>query len=584
MDNKITKSPEMLVREAKIRELQGVLKKRKSVLKSLKTRLGNTQKEIEDTQRNIQNIMFDKMSKMEALRVEIAELAIKMKANKQFSKADKKALDEIASEFLDGSIFGEGFEEFQEKKRKMEDGDFDFDEDFKAKFNDVFEEFKVKPEEGELRDIRKVFIKLSRKFHPDLADNDVQAQEFHGIMQQINEAYKNNDIQMLLEMEQLYLMEEFDLMANSLTVDVLQQEIERLGRDIDFINNQVDRTSTEIKQLRVSDMGSMLSNVKKADKEGEGLDAMEAEMKRGIDLLEQIKFGFSDSIERGSISPVLLQMMNPFAGLGGGKSPFDDDDDDEMSGLFGEMFSAMMDEDDDDEDYEENENPKFPLGSAVKVKAAVKHPFDDKTSMKDWQGWVDYAFFDEDGKPFYTVNFDIKTMQSMPKELIEEGVDIGEDFQEYDFFEKDLVATTEREKPNDAFKFYRGLKIDVEWEALADGEALVLIKQILKADLNVEAEQNWINYLKSCMPFEAKGGGNFELKRNKKVTVKAVDHLNINVGFTVTIQEEKGKKRPYEYPLVDLITDNEHLNMVLSLHEIWFDELEEEDDDNGFFF
>jgi dimeric dUTPase (all-alpha-NTP-PPase superfamily) len=583
MKNKVAKSPEMLAREAKVRELQGVLKKRKSVLKSLKTRLGNTQKEIEDTQRNIQNIMFDKMSKMEALRVEIAGLATKMKANKQFSKADKKALDEIASEFLDGSIFGEGFEEFQEKKRKMEEGDFDFDEDFRAKFNDVFEEFKVKPEEEELRDIRKVFIKLSRKFHPDLADNDVQAQEFHGIMQQINEAYKNNDIQTLLEMEQLYLMEEFDLMSSSLTVDVLQQEIERLGRDIDFINNQVDRTSTEIKQLRDSNMGSMLSGIKKADREGEGLDTMEAEMQRAIDALEQIKFGFADSIERGSISPILVQMMNPFAGLFGGGMD-DDDDDDEMGDLFSEMFSAMMgDDDDDDDDFEENENPKFPLNSTVKVKAVVKHPFDNKTSMKNWQGWVDNAYFDEDGKPFYTINFDTKTMQSMPKELIEEAIDIGEDFQEFDFAEKHLVATTEREKPNDAFQFCQSLRIDTQWEALLDDEELVLMKQILKGNLNLEEEQNWENYLKSCMPFEAKGVGNFELKRNKKVTVKDIHHLNVNVGFTVMIQEEKSKKRPYEYPLVDLITDNEHLNMVLELHKIWFDEIEQEDDENFFF-
>jgi hypothetical protein len=105
----------------------------------------------------------------------------------------------------------------------------------------------------------------------------------------------------------------------------------------------------------------------------------------------------------------------------------------------------------------------------------------------------------------------------------------------------------------------------------------------LKGNLNLEEEQNWENYLKSYMPFEAKGIGNFELKRNKKVTVKDIHHLNVNVGFTVMIQEEKSKKRPYEYPLVDLITDNEHLNMVLELHKIWFDEIEQEDDENFFF-
>ena len=269
MEKNIAKSLEMLAREAKIKELQTGLKKRKSVLKSLKTRLKNTKTEIEDVQRNVQNIMFSKMSKMEGLRVKIGELALKMKENKHFSKADKKALDEMAKEFLGENIFGDQFDEIREAQRKAEEGDFDFDENFRAKMNDVFQEFQVAPEEKEQRNIRKVFIKLSRKFHPDLAENDTQAKEFHSIMQQINEAYKANDIHTLLEMEQLYLMEEFDFAASSITIDVLQQEIDRLQRDVDFINGQVDRTSLEIKQLRKSNMGSMLTGLKKADREGE---------------------------------------------------------------------------------------------------------------------------------------------------------------------------------------------------------------------------------------------------------------------------------------------------------------------------
>jgi dimeric dUTPase (all-alpha-NTP-PPase superfamily) len=579
MENKITKSPEMLAREAKVRELQGVLKKRKSVLKSLKTRLGNTQKEIEDTQRNLQTLLFDKMSKMEALRVEIAGLATKMKANKQFSKADKKALNEIASEFLDSSIFGEGFDDFQEKKRRMEEGDFDFDEDFRAKFNDVFEEFKVKPQEEELRDIRKVFIKLSRKFHPDLADNDVQAQEFHGIMQQINEAYKNNDIQTLLEMEQLYLMEEFDLMSNSLTVDVLQQEIERLGRDVDFINNQVDRTSTEIKQLRDSKMGEMLSSVKKADKEGEGLDAMEAEMQQGIELLEQIKFGFSDSIERGSISPVLIQMMNPFAELFGGEMLPDDDD---MGDAFGDLFSMMME--DDEDDYEEIEDPTFPLESAVRVKTNLSHKLDKKAKMKGWVGRVEEAFYDEKEKAIYRVSFDSLTLQSMPKSLLEKAHNKQEDFFMYDFLEHQLEVTEERDTEDEAIATHRTLRVTTEWENMVKDDNLMLIKSILLADPSEDDEENWKNYLENCFPFKAKAKGHFELKEHKEVMVKDIFGWNPNVGFTVLIQEEKSKKKPYEYPLVDLLGKEGKMKMVTELYAIWYEDIYEEEDDDDFLF
>jgi len=62
------------------------------------------------------------MSKMESLRVEIGELVKTLNKNKHFSKADKMALNEMAQEFLEGNIFGDEFDEFQESQRKMEKG------------------------------------------------------------------------------------------------------------------------------------------------------------------------------------------------------------------------------------------------------------------------------------------------------------------------------------------------------------------------------------------------------------------------------------------------------------------------------
>ena len=582
MEKNITKSPEMLAKEAKIKDLQKALKKRKSVLKSLKTRLKNTKSDIEDVQRNIQNIMFSRMSKMDELRIEIGELALKMKDNKHFSKADKKALDEMSKEFLDGNIFGEEFEEIREAKRKTEEGDFDFDENFRAKMRDAFSEFKVEPKQEEQKDIRKVFIKLSRKFHPDLAENEKQAAEYHGMMQQINEAYKSNDIHTLLELQQLYLMEELDLSTASITIDVLQNEIDRLNRDVEFINGQVDRTSLEIKQLRKSEMGSMLTGIKKADREGEGIEAMEAQFDEMIGQLEQIKAGFADSLERGSISPILIQMMNPFAGIFGGDMPDDMPDIPEgMEDIFGDLFSMMMDEEAED-DYEENENPKFPVGTPVKVKLAVKSTIDGETSMKSWQGWVDYAYFNEEDLPIYTINFNIPTMKKMPKSLLKEAIENGIDFQQVDLYEHQIVTAKENGDVDDAIEFAENLRVDTQWEDAVDGEYLSLIKKILKANPNRTDEDNWTTYLKSIVPFEAKGMGKFELKKGKKVIVKDIDHCNINIGFTVIIQEEKSRKRPYEYPLDDLMPIDKTLLPIFELHGIWFYNFYDGRDDSFF--
>lgn len=576
MEKNIAKSPEMLAKEVKVKHLQKALKKRKTVLKSLKTRLKNTKNEIESTQRNVQSILFSKIEKVEALRVEIGELAIKMKANKHFSKADKKALDELSQEFLNGNVFGEEYEEIRASKDKVESGNFDFDDNFRAKINDAFQEFKVEPKEEEQRDIRKVFIKLSRKFHPDLAENEIQAVEYHGMMQQINEAYKNNDIHTLLELEQLYLMEQLDLATASITIDILQQEIDRLQRDIDFINSQVNRTSLEIKQLRKSDMGSMLTGLKKANREGEGIDAFEAQFQELIDHLEQLKVGFVDSIERGSISPILIQMLNPFGG------EMFEDEDEGMNDVFGTLFEMMMAEEEDD--YEENENPKFPIDSVVMVKNNLSHKLDRRTGMKGWVGRVEEALFDEEGRPIYRVSFDSKTMKQMSKVLIENAYREDFDFQMYDFSEIQLVATKARDTTDEAHNIYRTLRVEVEWVSMVDGKALEVAKSIVLADLEEDEETNWENYLKSCVPFKAKGKGHFELKRNKKVTVKAINYLDSEVGFVVMVQEEKGRKKSYPYPLHDLLPEDDKMKMIAELHDIWFSEIYEEDKEDSFFF
>lgn len=570
MDKSIEKSPEMLAKEAKVKGLKTRLKKRKAKLKTLKTRLKNTKTEIENVQREVQSMMFSKMSKMESLRVAISELALNMNNSRAFNKADKQLLDKMTKQFLGKDIFGEEFERIREAQRKAEKGDFDFDDNFRAKMKDAFQEFRVEPEEKEQRNIRKVFIKLSRKFHPDLADNDKQAGEYHSIMQRINEAYQSNDIHTLLEMEDLYFVEEFDFTMASVTIETLQDEIERLQRDVDFINGQVDRTRVEVKQVRQSNMGAVLAEMKADNGRVGVIEAMEIEYNQTIKHLEQIKAGFEDSIERSAISPILMKMMNPRAAI------FESDIQDNRSSQedineIGDLF-GMMEED----DYTVNKNPKFPLGSVVKVKENMMHPFDKKVSMKGWQGWVNDTFIDERGVSMYTVLFDSQSMRLMSKKLIEQTIDDGVSFQDFDFSEDQLQVGEAQISKKTVVETYRRLRIETEWGMLLyDKKELKLIKSILLSDITKSDEINWENYLRECMPFRAKSKGKFKLKENRKVIVKDVYNLNSNVGFTVVVQEEDGRKGIYEYPLHDLLPNDKHLKMVAELHDIWFSEYSE---------
>ena len=65
MSKQIAKSPEVLLKEAKIKELQALLKKRQTTLKSLKTRLKNMQTDISEISRRTQTEVYDRMVKMD---------------------------------------------------------------------------------------------------------------------------------------------------------------------------------------------------------------------------------------------------------------------------------------------------------------------------------------------------------------------------------------------------------------------------------------------------------------------------------------------------------------------------------------
>ena len=189
MKKEVSKSPEMLQKEAQIKQLQGQLKKRKSTLKGLKTRLENNKKEVEEVQFKASTQMVGIMERMDEVRREIAELSVKMKKIKGLSKPDQIALEEMTEAFTQEDMFGENFQEFQRQKAEQMEGNFDFEENARARIRDMFEGLQVKPNEQEQKDIRKVFVKLANKFHPDRARTKKEEAEFHKMQQKLNDAY-----------------------------------------------------------------------------------------------------------------------------------------------------------------------------------------------------------------------------------------------------------------------------------------------------------------------------------------------------------------------------------------------------------
>lgn len=587
MSSEITKHPDLIKKEGIIKDLQKQLKKKQTTLKSLKTRLKNMQNDVEEISRKVQNTMMRKIEEIDALREEIAKYAAMMKKSKNISKEDKKALGEMAADFTENEdMFGEGYAQYKEHKAQMESEDFDFDAEQRARMRDIFQQFQVKPPEKEQRDIRKIFLKLSQKFHPDLAKNKKEEAEFHKMMQQINDAYQRNDIHTLLQLQREYLMETFDFNSNSITIDVLDKEIERLERELQFIENQINRISSEVKNLRQSDMGVMLTEVGKAERAGEGFEEMAAEHDKMIAIFTQLRDALKHSVEIDGVSPKMIEMM--MGGGLGGSLMHDMQDEDEMAEIQ-EMMNQMMgnetppnpeelmellskmaahsqgdDEDEDflselfgmeDEEYEENENPKFPIGSSVRVKSNRPSDVDEKTKMKGWEGRISAAYFDEDEQKAYMVSFDSETIKLMSDKLVQRAIDFGEDFHEHPFLEAELVPAQPRDKKVAALAAYRKRFHNYNWEEFPKAQATRL-KKILLNNVSLSDGQNWENYLTTRLkfPFAAKTRGIYSLEgipEGLDCKVYGFEYFDETNGFIMSIKPQ-GVKQKVPHPLVDL--------------------------------
>ncbi|MFK7981756.1 MAG: DnaJ family molecular chaperone [Saprospiraceae bacterium] len=585
MSKEIAKSPEILAKEVLIKNLQTKLKKKKTSLKSLKTRLKNTKNEITDIQRAGSGQMMSKMAQMDKLRLEIVELVQQMKKLKGLSRADKAALKDMEKEFASEDMFGEGFKAHKAQMDDMEQEDFEahFDENERARMRDVFETFAVKPDKEEQKDIRKIFISLSQKFHPDKATTKADEEEYHQMMQQINEAYQAGDIQTLLELEQLFLTENLDLSkAQSWTVDVLDQAIKRLERDVKFIESQITRNSLELKQLRTSELGQMLTDMKRAEKQGAGMNAAIAQLDESINRLTELRDAFSESIKLGNISPLneLMMaevpsqpspedMMEMLDGLMSGKMDIND-----LANMFG------MDDDDDDffgfddDDDETPENAKFKEGDSVKI---AKKVIDEETAidLSGLIGRVEDVYYGYDEEIVYEIELDSRSLDKLPPSYIEEMVRIEEDFQNFELEENQLTKCKARERKEATKGAYRKKLHQYLWNYLDDATQKRLHTILLQSPDLLDWE-NWHIFLEKQLkfPIAVKSRGMMEFRRGEKLKITGLSGYNEEVGLIVDVTY---RNRPGNYPLFDLIptAKNAKLKQIFDDYLVWTEEMHE---------
>ncbi len=567
MSKEISKSPDMLQKEATILSLQAQLKKTRSTLKGLKTRLSNTQKEITDIQMKTSGQYIGLMDKLDNLRQDIVAILKRLIKLKNLIPEEKRQLEMLVDDMGESS-FGEEFEKYKANREKKENGDFDFDENQRAKMRDLFKEFRVEPDEVEQRNIRKTFIKLSSHFHPDKAKTKEEGELFHVMMQEINEAYQQGDIDRLLEIERLNLdTETLDFHSKAITVDILQQEINRLEKELAHLKNQIERTRIEIKQLRKSDLGKLLTDINKANRKGEGMDVAIQEMEAYLEQLTMMKNGLVKAEQDGNLTAFYKEMMsnmddeNIFDQFG-----IDDGEGIDMIEAMRGLFEEGLLED------EQIENPKFKIGSSVRFKNNL-FTDDQSKDFTPWEGRIINTFYDMEGEEVYVVEFDsVSINQFMSAEHLANTFNFGMDFSEFEAHPNDIETTLPRDTEEMTLAAYRKVFHSYNWSALEKQEQKLMLKIMMQIPEKSDQE-NWMYYFENNWDFPsvAWSRGMFTIKKNKKTDLVGLYQWDHFGGLLALVK--KSGKFVTDHPIVDFYIKNKsEQKLALDVYKKWCDE------------
>ncbi len=126
------------------------------------------------------------------------------------------------------------------------------------------------------RDLRKIFLKLADKFHPDKATEHETRILYTEIMKEINVAYQSGDLARLLEIEREKNQETVNFYQND-----SEKECERLGKEIELLSQQYEQVKAELREVKNTPQGNMVKQYRKAKRKGE--DLMEI-------MLEKVEF------------------------------------------------------------------------------------------------------------------------------------------------------------------------------------------------------------------------------------------------------------------------------------------------------
>jgi hypothetical protein len=175
-------------------------------------------------------------------------------------------------------------------------------------------EFAATHKTDENRKIRQAFIRLAEIFHPDKVASSEMESSYTEIMKQINQAYQEKDLAGLLEIERKHMQGES---SESNSQDNLSQKCSRQEAENELLKTQYVALKQELRQLKNSAEGVMVSDYRKAVRAGiDPIEQMLLQVKAEVKALVEIRNFVKDfheqkmTIKEFICGPATLGQMN----------------------------------------------------------------------------------------------------------------------------------------------------------------------------------------------------------------------------------------------------------------------------------
>jgi hypothetical protein len=258
--------------------LETIEKEHQWLLKQIKrkqTELNNFVEQMRSLATDIFRRSSPSLQKLAELDQEIHRLFEEIFATRKFNKKTKKDVEVIYRNLQMAGIIS--------VKRGNNEDDIELDHLFEVDDNENFSS-QAPSEENERdretqsgigfapesksdvsRNIRQAFLRLAEIFHPDkVTDGETQMRHTE-IMKEINKAYQEGDLARLLEIEKQHLAGES---IESSSEDDLTRRCNRLEQENEFLTTQYENLKQELRLIKHSPEGAMVSDCRKANREG----------------------------------------------------------------------------------------------------------------------------------------------------------------------------------------------------------------------------------------------------------------------------------------------------------------------------